>query len=227
MKKILLILCVVLLVFSAAAMAQEPVNYVEDGTGLVPDNEWTHGEVYTFLGGLTLEPGTYDLVFELQGTALCEVDGNPCSWGDAGDEILVQALVDGNEVASTIKGDISGSSPVPFTVVLEIDFHADTTVNLSINSWELVSDPPTEKWQVDGATLTGTFEPGPPGLEERVSILESQMETLMQNYTDLQQQYMELEEALSNHTHIYLTGPGEGHNILEAETEPPTPETEQ
>jgi hypothetical protein len=106
MKKILVIAIAILLVFSTAAMALEPVNYVEDVASL-PDNEWTHEEAYTFFGGLELEPGTYDLVFELHGTALCQVNGNSCSWGDAGDEIRVQALVDGNEVASTIKSDLS------------------------------------------------------------------------------------------------------------------------
>jgi hypothetical protein len=225
MKKVLVIAIGILLALSTAAMALEPVNYVEDGTGLVPDNEWTHEEVYTFLGGVELEPGTYDLVFTLQGTVWATIG----TWGDAGDEIRVKAFVNGNEVAATFKNDIYGSS-ASFTLVLEINFYVETTTTLSINSWEWVSAPDSEKWQVDSATLTGTFEPGPeqpPDLEQRVSDLESQMETLMENYTVLQEQYMELEEALATHRHIYLTGPGVGHNSVEAETEPPTPEVEQ
>lgn len=155
MKKVYMIACAILLVLSATSMALEPVYYVEDGTGLVPDNEWTHEEVYTFLGGLGLEPGTYDLVFELQGTVWCE---GGCTWGDAGDEIHVKALVNGVDIASTVRSDIYGSE-VPFTIQLEIDFQADTTTNLSIYSWEFVTHPPTEKWRVGEATLTGTFDP--------------------------------------------------------------------
>ncbi len=80
-----------LFVVTVVGMAQaETVYYSENGTGLVPDNEWTDGEVYTFLGGLTLAPGTYELRFELKGTAWTHAGD---VWGDLGDKIYVEVLV--------------------------------------------------------------------------------------------------------------------------------------
>ena len=61
-KKIRSFFWAMFFVVAVVGMAQaKTVNYSEDGAGLVPDNEWTDGEVYTFLGGLTLAPGTYEL----------------------------------------------------------------------------------------------------------------------------------------------------------------------
>ena len=64
-KKIKSFFWAMLFVVTVVGMAQaKTVYYSEDGTGLVPDNEWTNGEVYTFMGGLTLPAGEYDLLFD-------------------------------------------------------------------------------------------------------------------------------------------------------------------
>jgi hypothetical protein len=115
---------------------------------LVPDNEWTNGEVYTFLGGLTLAPGTYELRFELYGTVWAK-SGN--RWGGKGDKIYVQILVNGNSVAFIKRKDIRGD-PESFSVKLEVDISSETSINLSINSWEQVTGP-NEVWRVDSATF--------------------------------------------------------------------------
>jgi hypothetical protein len=157
-KKIRLFFWAMFFVVTVMGMAQaETVYYSEDGTGLVPDNEWTDGEVYTFLGGLTLAPGTYELRFELKGTAWTHAGD---VWGDQGDKIYVKILVNGNSVASTVKSDIYGS-PVSFSVTLKVDISSETSINLSINSWEEVSIS-EEKWRVDSATLRVSTNNAPP-----------------------------------------------------------------
>jgi hypothetical protein len=157
-KKIRSFFWAMLLVVTVVGIAQaETVNYSEDGIGLVPDNEWTDGEVYTFLGGLTLAPGTYELRFELKGTAW---DRASLVWGDFGDKMNVEVLVNGNSVASTTKSDIYGN-PVSFSVKLKVDISSETSINLSINSWEEVSYS-EEIWRVDSATLRVSTRNAPP-----------------------------------------------------------------
>ena len=147
-----------LFVVTVVGIAQaETIYYSEDGTGLVPDNEWTNGEVYTFLGGLTLAPGTYELRFELYGTVWAK-SGN--RWGGKGDKIYVQILVNGNSVAFIKRKDIRGD-PESFSVKLEVDISSETSINLSINSWEQVTGP-NEVWRVDSATLRVYTSNAPP-----------------------------------------------------------------
>ena len=129
-KKIKSFFWAMLFVVTVVGMAQaKTVYYSEDGTGLVPDNEWTNGEVYTFLGGLTLAPGTYELRFELYGTVWNKVG----KW-DKSDKIYVQILVNGNSVAFKKKKGMKGSRDY-FSVTLEVDISSETSINLSINSW--------------------------------------------------------------------------------------------
>nr|BDD44326.1 hypothetical protein 3 [Desulfobacterales bacterium] len=145
---------------SAAASHATTISYIEDGTGYGPDNVWTDGEVYTFLGGLTLGPGIYDLVFTLQGTVWCQYNDSDCRWGDSNDRIFVQALWGGNEIAYTPKDGMYGTE-VPFMVELDINFAASASGILAINVWEEVSHEPSEKWRVDSASLTGSANPVP------------------------------------------------------------------
>ena len=115
-KKIKSFFWAMLFVVTVVGMAQaKTVYYSEDGTGLVPDNEWTNGEVYTFLGGLTLAPGTYELRFELYGTVWAKVG----KW-EKSDKIYVQILVNGNSVAFKKKKGMKGSRDY-FSVTLEVD----------------------------------------------------------------------------------------------------------
>jgi nucleoside 2-deoxyribosyltransferase len=155
-KKIKSFFWAMLFVVTVVGIAQaETIYYSEDGTGLVPDNEWTNGEVYTFLGGLTFAPGTYELRFELHGTAYNKVG----KW-DKSDKIYVQILVNGNSVAFTTKKNMKGSRD-KFSVKLEVDISSETSINLSINSWSKVSSL-NEVWLVRGATLRVSTSNAPP-----------------------------------------------------------------
>ena len=76
------------------------------------------------------------------------------------------------------------------------------------------------------AQLTVPLTPGEPqpSLEQRVQDLESQVQTLLDQYESLQQRITDLEQAqgaLANHTHTYMTGKGTGHNNTEVTTGPP------
>jgi hypothetical protein len=68
MRKILVLLFAAIIAFSMAGTATAvPINYVGNGSGLVPDNVWTDGEEYTFLGGgIALAEGVYSLTYNLE-----------------------------------------------------------------------------------------------------------------------------------------------------------------
>jgi hypothetical protein len=156
MKKILVFLFAVVIAFSIAGIAiAVPINYVENGTGLVPDNVWSDGEIYTFLGGVSLSPGTYDLTFELEGTVWSTPEGAH-GW-EPGDTIYIESFLNGTSIASTYYNGMSGQD-VSFSVSLDIDVL--TSGSLLINSWSDVSYP-GELWKVDNATLTGEYQPVP------------------------------------------------------------------
>jgi len=159
MRKLFLLICALLFmvsifIISTIALA-ESVYHIERGIDLT-NNMWGNNRTYTFLGGVNVEPGKYDLTFSLQGNVLCL----GCTWGDAGDLLHIQVMLNGTEItsATAASGIIWGSS---FTINLDINFQIDSATKLYIRSWETVSHPPTEYWMLDKATLSGTFQPIP------------------------------------------------------------------
>ena len=78
-------------------------------------------------------------------------------------------------------------------------------------------------------TFTVETVPAPPSLESRVEALEEKVMTLegqvgaiTDDYIELQDRLMQLEQDLQDHSHDYLTGKGEGHNNTLRSTGPPT-----
>ena len=82
------------------------------------------------------------------------------------------------------------------------------------------------RYEIDDLVVTTTETwPPPPPLDERVEELEYEVQTLSEQYESLQEQVTNLRRALnalSDHSHDYLTGKGRGHNNSLATTGPPT-----
>jgi hypothetical protein len=169
MKNILVSLFAIVLVFGVVGLAiATPMNYVENGTGLVPDNIWTHRENYYFLGSnIALAAGTYDLNFNLGGTVWSSAQV-AFGW-ESSDRVYAQAWYGGNLVASTFAGGMSGQYD-DFNLTMNIALELLDPGSLSINLFSVVSDDSTEVWRVDNATLTGTYEPAPAPIPESATI---------------------------------------------------------
>ena len=155
MKRLLVFLYLILIVCGIFGVASAgPVSYIEDGAGLVPDNEWTDGEIYTFLDGITLASGTYELSFFIEGTVWSEnQNGEPYGDWESYDELYLGVYLDESLIAETSDRQ-GGFGAVPFTMTLDFAI-TDSGGPLSIRVWSDVSYI-GEKWKVDEATLTGT-----------------------------------------------------------------------
>jgi hypothetical protein len=160
-KKILVFLFTAIIAFiMAGAATAVPINYVENGSGLVPDNVWSDDEEYSFLGsGVALAAGAYSLTFNLQGKVWSTPLETAFGWGTT-DTIYIEAFLNGGSIDYTDHNGMAGQN-ITFSKSLNLDFDITTSSSLIIKSWSNVSYPPGEVWEVNSATLVGSHAPVP------------------------------------------------------------------
>ena len=155
MKKFFLFFLVVLFLnFVALVGAQAiPFELEEDGSGLTPDNVWTDGEIYSFLGsGIDLTAGQYDFTFSINGKVWQKGDGD--GW-ETSDRIIVEVFLNDSLFSSTIGSGLQGQLK-PFDLSLELNFDLSTDGILDIYAYSDVSST-KELWLLADATLTGAL----------------------------------------------------------------------
>lgn len=159
MKRFLLgFLAVVILNFVAAVGVQATLfELKEDGSGLIPDNIWHDGEVYTLTGGgITLTAGQYDLKYSLSGKVW---DNTPGAYGwEKEDKIIIQAFLNDTLIGSKVGNGIKGQNRF-FEFSLDLDLDLENDSLLEINAYSAVSHI-SEVWQVDmsnSSILSGSF----------------------------------------------------------------------
>ena len=159
MKKVFILLSIIVIIlFMAGSVNAIPLNYVEDGSGLVPDNVWSDGELYAFLGiGISLEGGSYSLTFNLSGN-VWSTPATAFGWG-TDDTIYIEAILNGTSIGSTFHNGMAGQN-INFSVSLDLNFDIMNSSSLLINSWSNVSYI-GELWEVNNATLAGSYAPVP------------------------------------------------------------------
>ncbi|MGD9080546.1 MAG: PEP-CTERM sorting domain-containing protein [Desulfobacterales bacterium] len=165
MKKYLLFFLAVFLLNFVTLVGAHATTFElkEDGSGLVPDNVWTNGEVYTLLGGsISLSAGHYDLTYSLSGTVWQEwtLLSNP-GW-EHDDKIIIKAFLDDALIGSTIGNGFDGQNHQPFEFSLSLDFDLETDGLLDIMAYSVVSGS-KEKWSIDmnnTSILEGNFNSG-------------------------------------------------------------------
>jgi hypothetical protein len=155
MKKLTLFLCAVFLIFCAGnafATFLPQTEYPTDlsFTSRYTDNVFTDGEEYSFLGGIWLDPGHYDLTYSLY----AQVNGG--DWdaypGTDTDVFYIKSYLDGGQLGGTSTQSIEGASGTP--IVLSLDVYTNAGF-LELISYSDVSAS-TETWGLISANLDGT-----------------------------------------------------------------------